>query len=256
MFEWLKNTAWPMVPWKAYGPEHLSFMIIGYLLSFFGAFKLRNMSKKALDRFLFGAGIFLALSELYKQLFYTVVIGNYSYQWWIFPFQLCSVPIYLCLLIPFVKNDKVKTAMYGFLVSYNLMGGFVAFIEPSGLIHEYWTLTIHAFIWHMSLVFIGLTIAFNKNSGVNKVSFKTCFMVFVCLCLIAFIINVSLWNVSKGDVNMFYVGPANSPIIVFKDIAAKYGWYINTPIYMAALSLAAYIFLLMSKKCNQFSLKH
>ena len=29
---------------------------------------------------------------------------------------------------------------------------------------------------------------------------------------------------------------------VFKDIAEKYGWYVNTPIYMALMTLGAFIF--------------
>ena len=146
--------------------------------------------------------------------------------------------------------------MEAFLVSYNLMGGFVAFIEPSGLVHEYVTLTYHAFCWHMSLIFLGLLISFNKNTSLKEVPFKWCLMTFVSLCVIAFIINLALWKVSEGSVNMFYVGPANSPIIVFKDISARLGWYINTPIYMAALTGGGYLFYRIARLINRWSINH
>jgi len=253
---WIYQTAWPMIPWKAYGIEHLSFTIVGFLVSILLAWRLRKMSQKRLDHALFIVGILLMLSELYKQLFYYFVIGHGSYQWWIFPFQLCSVPIYLCLAIPFVTNEKVKGGMYAFMVSYNLMGGFVAFLEPSGLIHEYWTLTLHAFFWHMTLVFIGMMIAFNRNSGIDRIPFKECFGVFVGLCIIAFILNLAMKNVSNGAVNMFYVGPSDSPIIVFKDICKKFGWYVNTPLYMGALTGGAYLFFWFFKKANHYSVTH
>ena len=95
--------------------------------------------------------------------FYTYIIGDGQYQWWIFPFQLCSVPMYLCLIIPFIKEGKIKKSFYLFLSTYNLLGGFVAMFEPSGLSHSYWTLTLHAYIWHLLLVFIGFLIIFNKK---------------------------------------------------------------------------------------------
>ena len=46
----------------------------------------------------------------------------------------------------------------------------------------------------------------------------------------AFIINLIFWIPSDGDIKMFYVGPAISPLAVFEQIATTCGWYVNTPI--------------------------
>ena len=40
---------------------------------------------------------------------------------------------------------------------------------------------------------------------------------------------------------MFFVGPGNSPIIVFKQFSEWFGWYVNTPIYIFAVCLGAYL---------------
>ena len=64
------------------------------------------------------------------------------------------------------------------------------------------------------------------------------------LSAVAFCLNCALWNVSDGTINMFYVGPRISSIIVFKQIATSFGWYVNTPIYMFCLCLAAFLFFL------------
>lgn len=40
-------------------------------------------------------GIILAFGELYKQLFLYVIVNHGKYDWWYFPFQLCSTPMYL-----------------------------------------------------------------------------------------------------------------------------------------------------------------
>lgn len=240
--KFLYFTAWTMTPPKAYGAFHILFFIFGIILSVAVAWHLRNTDEKQNKKVLFTVGSILLITEIYKQLFYTYVIGKGEYQWWIFPFQLCSIPMYFCLIIPFMKDGILKDSLYDFMLAFNLFGGFVSFIEPSGLIHEYWTLTLHAFCWHMLLIFLGIYIAFSKRGGQKLSNYKRAVAVFVCLCCVAFIINLLLFKAANGDINMFYVGPEVSPIIVFKDISVKYGSLVNTPLYMFSLCLGAFIF--------------
>ena len=241
MYEFLKYTAVKMIPLKAYGVVHITYLVIGVLLSIIISKKLKSISIKSLNKILFTLGVFLLITELYKQLFYTYYIGQGLYQWWIFPFQLCSIPMYFCLLIPFIKNKKVSHSIYIFLMSYNFLGGFISFLEPSGLIHEYVSLTVHAFLWHMILVFIGFLITFNKNIKKEKKDFKYSIYLYFSLCLIAFIINNIFNKVSSNDINMFFVGPNPSSIIVFKDISLKYGWFINDILFIGLMTLGSYI---------------
>jgi len=261
MIEFLQLTAWPMVKPAAYGPFHLIFFFAGLAISVILAYLLRNTTEKQNKIVLGCVGGFLLISEIYKQLFYTYVIGNGQYQWWIFPFQLCSIPMYFCLIAPFLKPGKVQKGMYHFMLAFNLMGGFIAFLEPSGLVHEYWSLTLHAFIWHMLLVFVGLYIGFSGRAGLKLKDYRYAVLTFCILCVIAFGLNLLLWNMPAatdnptGHINMFYIGPADSPLAVFKDICQTLGWYVNTPIYIACLCLAAFIFYLPFALRNQRKIK-
>lgn len=242
LISFIRWTAWPMEKPASYGAFHLLFFFIGLLVCVGLALLLRKSNERQNRIVLLVCASFLLLTELYKQLFYVYVMADTpSYVWWIFPFQLCSVPMYLCFVAPFLKKGRLQNAMYNFLVAFNLMSGFVAFVEPSGLVHEYWTLTLHAFVWHMMLVFIGLYLGFSGRAARKWSDYLWALLVFFGLSAVAFGINVALERVSGGSVNMFYVGPAVSPIIVFKDIAAKYGWYVNTPLYLLCLS-AAFLF--------------
>lgn len=245
-------TAWPMERPTAYGAFHLTFTFVGLVLSVFAAWKLRKIGQKGNRILLIGCSLFLIISEVYKQLFYYYHIGNQSYQWWIFPFQLCSIPMYLCLIAPLLKEGKLQQAMYNFMMSFNLLGGLMAFIEPSGIVHEYWTLTLHAFVWHMLLVFIGLYLGFSDRGGKTTKDYKLAIITFLVLCAVAFTLNVCLADVSGGSVNNFYIGPSLSPLAIFKDIAKNYGWYISTVLYIPVVSLGAYLlflpFHLYSKK--------
>ena len=234
---------------QPYGAFHILYFLVGIAICILVSYKLRNINEKQNKILLYSLGGILLVTEIYKQFFYYYVLGHGSYQWWIFPFQLCSIPMYLCFIAPNVKNIKVQKAIYNFMLAFNLMGGFISFFEPSGLIHEYVTLTAHAFLWHMLLVFIGIYLGMSKRAGTVLKEYKGAIITYVNVCVIAFIINILLHNM--GDINMFYVGPyLNSPIIVFKNISQKYGWYVNTPIYMACNIFASYIFYYVFIKIN------
>ncbi|NLW52487.1 MAG: YwaF family protein [Tissierellia bacterium] len=235
------KTSWKMDLFKSYGWQHILIISVGLFLCVYLAYRFRKFDEKQNNRLLFSLGIFLLVSEIYKQLFYYYHIGNGSYQWWIFPFQLCSVPMYLLIILPFIKNVSIKRGMYNFMATYNLLGGFLSLFEPSGLIHEYITLTTHAFIWHLILVFVGFYLIASNRCLKDISGYKYATYTFLTLSLIAFTINLLLWNVSKHTINMFFVGPANNPIMIYKDIASAYGWKIATLIYIPTVCLGAFI---------------
>ena len=137
--------------------------------------------------------------------------------------------------------DSAVKALLDFMVLYNLLGGAISFAEPSGIFQEYLILTVHSCIWHMLLVFIGLFLCFSKRGGAEKWSYGSATWVFLTLCEIAFLLNSAVQLGLGENMNMFFVGPGNSPIIVFKQISEQFGWFINTPIYIFAVCLGAYL---------------
>lgn len=233
--------ACPMEQPPAYGTFHILFTLIGFTVCAFSAWKLRYVTDKAAGRILLLCGLALSLSEVFKQFFCYYVIADNTYHWGEFPFQLCSIPMYMCLFAPFLKAGKLQRAMYSFMVLYNLLGGAIAFAEPSGLLHGYWFLTMHSCMWHMLLVFIGLFLCFSKRGGNQKSDYPSATWVFIALCGTAFLLNCFVQLGLEKEMNMFFVGPGDSPIIVFKQFSQWFGWYINTPIYIAAVCLGAYI---------------
>lgn len=246
MKELLEITAVKMVPPKPYGLFHLSFFVIGLFFSIYLAKKLKNLSDKDNKKLLFGIGLFLLIIEIYKELFYFYIVNNGSYDFSVFPFQLCDVPMFMCLIIPFIKNKKIEMGMYNFMVSYNLLGGFITFFEPSSLCRPYLFMTLHGFLWHIILVFIGIYLFISERCLKDKKSFMGSVKVYLFFCLIALIINFSLWNVSEGKINAFYLGPAISPVVIFSSISSKLGWFVNMIVFILTVTLGArlvYMFL-------------
>lgn len=237
----LYMTAWPMTAPKAYGAFHLGFMIIGFALCAFAAWKLRKLGEKGSRRLIFGCGLFLLLTEIYKQLFHCLCLWSGGYNWGIFPFHFCSIPMYFCVIAPLLPAGGVQRCMYSFMGFFNLLGGAISFFEPLGLMHSYWTLTLHALFWHLILVFVGLFLCFSGRAGREKEDYAAGAKCFVLLCAAAFCINLAFREASGGALNMFFVGPGNSPIIVFESISECFGWYVSTAVYIPAVCLGAYL---------------
>ncbi|MBE7075525.1 MAG: hypothetical protein E7375_00450 [Clostridiales bacterium] len=240
MENFIKWTAWEMQTPQAYGTFHLLFTFIGLAVVILLAFLLRKLNDKQNRIFLLFIGLFLILTEIYKQLFYYYVIGNGNYVWWIFPFQLCSVPMYLCIVCGLCKNEKFNKYLYDFMFAFNFFGGIITFIEPSGINHPYLMLTLHAYVWHMLLIFLGFYLYFSKRACVSWKGYLKGLSVLGVSVVVAQIINACLKGIDGA--NMFYISPyVGNQLVFFKDFYSHNGWLANMCLYLFGLVLAGAI---------------
>lgn len=203
-------------------------------------FRLRSLPDRTADRILFACGLFLAVSETYKQLFLYYFINHRSYDWWFFPFQLCSLPMYLCLLLPFIKDRTVKTTLYTFMQDYNLLGGIAALLVPEGFLGIHWTLSVHGYVWHTMLILIGIFIFLTGRSALSGKGFARTIPVFVICCCIATLINI--YAPGHGRADMFYISPYYPTTqIIFHDIALRIGILPANLLYLAVICLGGYV---------------
>ena len=236
MQEFFQSTAWLMEKPTSYGTFHLIATAILMSLVFLCAYLLRNANEKQNRIILFSVGGFLILTEVYKILFHLTVN---PYDWGFFgcfPFQLCSVPMYLSLFCAFCKNQKINAWLYEFMFSVNMFGGIMAFIEPSGINHGYLTLTLHAYIWHALLIFLGIYLYLSKRVCMDIASYKKGIISYYVACIVAQAFNI----IFKGKVNCFYISPfVQSPLAVFKSIYASCGWLVNMLLLMLGITIAS-----------------
>ena len=144
MYAFFAGTAWEMEKPAAYGWFHI-LMTLGLLIATVaGAYALRRTNERQ-NRIVLGCvGLFLLVTEVYKIAFH-MTVNPYDWGFWgAFPFQLCSVPMYLCIVCALCKNERVNRWMYEGMFAVNMVGGIMAFLEPSGIQHGYITLTLHA----------------------------------------------------------------------------------------------------------------
>ena len=255
MIELIKATAWEMTPQNLFGPFHLTYMIIGFTLCFLLAFLLRHQSEQSEKRMFLIIGICLIISEVYKQLFWYYAIGYKEYPWICLPFHLCSIPEYIIPVLPFLKNEKIKNALYNFLGSFCFVGGLFSVVGDGGLLREYWTMTIHCLTWHLVLVFIGIYLGVRGKISRSYKGYLGACIVFYSFAAAAFCMNCALWNISNGNCDMFFVGPAPINIIVYSDIERITGRPIVTIIYLATLTFISFVFWVILSRLKQNKVK-
>lgn len=215
--------------------------------------KARNNEKiKNLVPFI--TGTFLILTEIYKQLLVTYHY-NREYHFYIFPFQLCAIPMYTSFLIIFIKNEKIKNALFAFMAQYGMLGGVAVMLyQPSVLTWEDHSLNAHSIIWHELLIALGLFSASYLRYA--KSSYKEMFKkylsgttVFISVIMLAEMLNLLIvlnhgYNDYTAGGNLFYISMFmyNLDIPIFKEILPRFGWYVGFILYTFALSLAGFIF--------------
>ena len=236
MREFLYWTAWTMEKPAPYGLFHIVFTAVLLAMTVVGAWSLRKTNERQ-NRIVLGAvGGFLLATEVYKILFH-MTVNPYNWGFWgTFPFQLCSVPMYLSIVCALCKSKKVNAWLYEFMFAVNMFGGIMAFLEPSGIQHGFVTLTVHAYIWHMLLIFLGLYLYFSKRACMHRSSYGKAAAVYLLSCATAQVLNL----IFAGKINCFYISPyIKSPLAVFKDIYAACGWVVNMVLLILALILAS-----------------
>ena len=236
MEAFLRWTLWEMETPTSYGTFHLLATVILLTVAVGGAWLLRNTNEKQNRVVLGTVGGVLLLAEVYKILLH-VVTDPYGWTFWgVFPFQLCSVPMYLSIFCALCRSKKVNAWLYEFMFAVNMFGGIMAFIEPSGINHPYWTLTIHAYIWHMLLIFLGLYLYFSKRACMDARSYIKAAVTYYAACGVAQGFNL----IFAGKINCFYISPfVQSPLAVFSDIYATCGWLVNFVLMLIGMTLAS-----------------
>ena len=222
----------PPKPWSAF---HIVISLAGLAAAFSLA---RRLSSKNPSAVLWTCGALLAASEIYKQLFLYRVVNQGCYDWWYFPFQLCSTPMYLCLLFPLFPQGRFRTAAAVYLQSFGFLGGIMALAEPSGLMHPYWTLTLHGLGWHILLVFIACYCTASGLASKTGCRFLSALPLFFAFCLTATAINLF----TEGQADMFYISPYY-PVtqVVFHEISVALGTWPGIAVYLASVCAGAFL---------------
>ena len=281
--KFLNQCAWRMETPELFGSFHIISSVLAVLMALLLAYCVRRsiriyasadhearhvrgcsddpLARRHLIRVLVAAGWVLILMEIFKQFFLYYIVNGGSYDWWYFPFQLCSVPMYLCVLLPFTKG-KIQDAFLTFMAGYTLLSAAAALVYPQDMLRSYTALTIHGFVWHGILIFISFSILFCTDVS-GYISYRRIFSVsgflratalFVVLSVIAVSINAAAEPAmaAGGFVHkyaaMFYLNPYHlSPQPAVSNVQMTYGIPAGLMLYELVIIAVSGIVILTEK---------
>ena len=259
-----------MTSWRMYQPHtggvfHVFAVMIAVTLAVFASVLVirstcsrRALSESTIERYGAGGqtgykkrirvlavlGWLMALSEIYKQLFLYYIVNEGAFDWWFFPFQLCSVPMYMCILLPLVK-EKVQKILLTFMTGFTFLSAVCALIYPEDMLRPYVSLTVHGFAWHGILLLISIVAGASGMADLTLKGYLRSVWLFLGLAATAVVINVIGERMSAGSAlssypNMFYLSPFHPSNQPFVDIVEKsLGRLPAMAVYTAAIIVIA-----------------
>ena len=254
----LNMTSWRMDAPKLFGSFHFIASLAAAIIAAVFAVSVSKRKDIKTVRVLAIAGWILVILEIWKQLFLFYIVNNGAYDWWYFPFQLCSVPMYLCMLLPWTGKRRRKTYLT-FIGGYTFISAVAALIYPEDILRSYTALTVHGFIWHGLLLFISLVVLLTGSADASARGLLRAFGLFAVLCCIAVGINVfaePIMQTTPGLPHrwaaMFYLNPYHiSPQPLVGTIQKTAGIPAGLLLYSIAVAAAGSIAACLLNKRNR-----
>lgn len=243
---------------KSYGIFHLSFFLLAVILGVVLVKIFKEPDKKTVRKILLTVGIITVCLEIYKQFNYTFSYDgtkiSADYQWYAFPFQFCSTPMYVCLLAGIISQDKIHRALCAYLATFSAFAGLCVMFYPGDVFIRTVGINIQTMIHHGVMVTLGI---FLLGSGYVKCENKTLLRgtaVFaLCVCLAMIMNEIAHRAGLEETFNMFFISPHEEPSLPVYSIVQQHVAYpFCTMIYIVAFTLASYVVLLLAsliKKC-------
>ena len=245
----MRILAVPMEKPPMFGSFHIFAALTMCIAAIAAGYVLRTKTDAQRLRVIQAAGWILLAGEILKQLFLFFIVENEMYNWWWFPFQLCSMPMYLSIILPYLKN---RDGVIVFLTSYCLIAAVLALIYPQDMLRDYVLLTGHAFLWHGMMLVIAFTLLSGHMVRFENRNFAQAFLLFLFLACIAECINIYGFHhtVIPGTYpNMFYITPYyKNTQPVFRLIADTWGIIPADIFYFLTLSAGSYLLFLAEKR--------
>ncbi len=233
-----------------YGGLHLAFAALCIALNIAVFLLVKDRSEDVLLRILWILGLVMMISEVFKQWYLYNYLFDRQINLWYFPWQLCSVAMYLSFAARYLKG-KAQDAVLVYLCTFSLLGAVMALAYPENMLFRQVVLSVHSFIYH-SLIISEAILALEILKKRERVPFRRALPLFGITVIIAELINVLakiLINDPVREPDMFYISPFYSTTQpVFRTIADRFGTVPEIMIYLLCLTLAAYLIYLLEKK--------
>ena len=215
----------------SYGWFHFLFVAIMLGLTIFLCLKFRNANDKVFRRIVLICWIVMIVLEVYKQFEFSYSIKEttieWDYQWYAFPYQLCSTPLYALPFVIFMKNSKFRDAFIAYMTTFSLFGGLVTFIYPEQVFVETIGINIQTMTHHGLQIVLGIFFIVYARKKFTIKYYLSGIPVFASFISIALILNEIFVATAATDetFNMFYISRHFDCTLPLLDMVYDKLWY-------------------------------
>jgi hypothetical protein len=239
LFEWSMTTPVSYGDWATSWFHYVTFALIIVLAIVFARF-YKDKPSHRVYKFVFITAIFMAFFEGLRQIYFVWQSGG-TYPWYVFPFQFCSTPIYIGLLVRFVPT-KLKENFLLYLGSFSFLGGILVMLLPNDIYISSVFINFQTTFHHGSMLVMGLVSLIRfKNLTVKQ--FIPAIIIFATFVAIAVAMN-SLHNelINEPTFNMFFINPQyGATLPILKDIYPLVPYFVYLMIYVFGFTVLAYL---------------
>lgn len=235
----LRRAAEPSAqPFEAFGSFH--FVCLGiciFAAATVGFLACRYADERLTDRLVFVIGVAFLLLEGFKQILYNGLNGESAYDFTVFPFQFCSLPLYICPIAPMLGR-RAKHTLSCFLALFGTVGGYLVMAYPN--LPASPILCAHTMLWHTLMILLGVWLLFGTSCGQSFVcDYLPAAGVFLAVFAVATGLNLLLYAPSGGRIDLFYMSPYHSTnFLLVRDAQRLWGWGASAAVYLLLFLLA------------------
>ena len=242
---------------SSYGLFHLIWILLSIIMIIYFIKRKENDHEKSLKGILLIYGVGSLILEIIKQVIWsfnynpTTNIINWDYQWYAFPYQLCTTPIFVSIICLFLKKGKVRDSLLSYMAFVTILGSIATAIYPESCFVRTLLVDIHTMYLHFGSLIVSIYLLISKEVKINFKNFIKGYIVFLLFASSAEILNIIIYNsgILNGETfNMFYISPYFISSLPIFDIIQK-----NTPfilyliIYLVSIFVGSYLVFIISK---------
>lgn len=201
---------------KPYGSFHLISLLIVAILILFIYLNRKNKSELKLRIVLGLFGFSCLLFEIIKQLLFSTSynpetnVFTWNYQWYVFPFQFCSTPMYAACIACCLKECKLRRALISYISFFTILGSLMVMLIPTDIYTTLTMVNIHTTLLHAGGLVTSLFLIITGYVRLEKKSLLRGLSVYLICVAIAQTLNITLFKtgILNGEVlDLFFISP-------------------------------------------------
>ncbi len=246
---------------KGYGLFHIFFILLAIGVTVFLCIRFRNCSDKAFRRIALISWAIMVTLEIYKQFVYSYSVEptviEWDYQWYAFPYQLCSTPMYVLPFIFLMKDSKIRDAFIAYMSTFSLFAGTAVFCYPGDVFSHVVGISIQTMVHHGLQIVLGVFFIVWARKRINRWYFIKAIPVFAVLVTIAIIANNFFMTLGIDETfNMFYISPHfDCTLPLLSLIYPRVNYLIFVSIYIFGFTLIAFLVFIIARGIIKLSRK-